>query len=215
MLKDKNGLTEEEFLASYDASKYERPSVTVDIILFEGSKVLLIRRGGHPFIGMWALPGGFVEPNESAEEAAVRELYEETDAEDVAIKQLRSYSNPNRDPRTRIITIAFTAQILSGKKNVTAGDDAAQAEWFDISAVSKRHYSEKNGKINYSVSEIKITLSSPVEKMSFAVLRKTPVLPCPADIIYEVKGTSPLAGDHAVILACAIDSKSDIFGDLS
>ncbi|MBO7158450.1 MAG: NUDIX hydrolase, partial [Clostridia bacterium] len=86
-LRDKNGLTEAEFLARYDASKFERPSVTVDIILFRGDSVLLIRRAGHPSIGKLAFPGGFVDPHETVEEAARRELWEETHVKDILCKQ--------------------------------------------------------------------------------------------------------------------------------
>jgi 8-oxo-dGTP diphosphatase len=88
---------------------------------------------------MRALPGGFIEPHESAEQAALRELFEETGTTDVAIKQLGSFSDPDRDPRTRIITIAFTAQFLNGKQNVKAGDDAAAADWFDITVTPEKH----------------------------------------------------------------------------
>jgi len=215
MLLDKNGMTEEEFLKAYDPSKYERPSVTVDIILFGGRKVLLIKRGGHPFIGMRALPGGFIEPHETAEQAALRELYEETGTTDVVIKQLRSFSDPNRDPRTRIITIAFTAQFLGDQKDVRAGDDAAAADWFDIALIPEKSYADNSGKIAYSMLDYKIKLTSPSEQLICAVKRKTPILPCPADVIYEINGTSPLAGDHAVILAAAIDARQDLCGELS
>jgi 8-oxo-dGTP diphosphatase len=215
MLLDKNGMTEEEFLKAYDPSKYERPSVTVDIILFDGTKVLLIKRGGHPFIGMRALPGGFVEPHESAEQAALRELFEETGTTDVALKQLGSFSDPDRDPRTRIITIAFTAQFLNGSKNVKAGDDAEAADWFDVTVIPEKTYSDNSGRIPYSVLDYKIKLSSPSEQLTCGIKQKTPLLPFPADVVYEINGTSQLAGDHAKILAAAIDARKDLFGDLS
>lgn len=101
MLRDKNGLTEAEFLARYDAGKYPRPSVTADVAAFlheDGKpRVLLVRRGGHPFIGTWALPGGFVEPEETVETAARRELWEETGIENVPVRQIGTYSDPHRD----------------------------------------------------------------------------------------------------------------------
>ena len=124
------GQTEAEFLALYDASKFERPSVTVDMVIFCENKVLLIKRANHPFIDTWALPGGFVEPDETCEQAATRELLEETGVEAYP-EQLRTYSNPKRDPRTRIITVAFT-QVLEKMPEAKAGDDAADAKWFDI-----------------------------------------------------------------------------------
>ena len=215
MLLDKNGMTEEEFLKSYDPSKYERPSVTVDIILFDGTKVLLIKRGGHPFIGMRALPGGFVEPHESAEQAALRELFEETGTTDVALKQIGSFSDPDRDPRTRIITIAYTAQFLSGSKSVRAGDDAAAADWFEVTVIPEKAYNDNSGRISYSVLNYKIKLSTPSEQLICGIKRKIPLLPFPADVVYEMNGPSQLAGDHAKILAAAIDSRKDLFGNLS
>ena len=110
-VRDKNGLTEAEFLARYDAGKYPRPSVTADVAAFTHTdgrpRVLLVRRGGHPFIGTWALPGGFVEPEETVETAACRELWEETGIENAPVRQIGTYSDPHRDPRTRVITVAF------------------------------------------------------------------------------------------------------------
>ncbi|HAN20896.1 MAG: hypothetical protein A2Y15_04555 [Clostridiales bacterium GWF2_36_10] len=211
MLRDKNGLTEEEFIKTYDPYKYERPSVTVDIILFDGAKTLMIKRGGHPCLGMWAFPGGFVEPNETVEAAAMRELYEETGTKDVAIRHLRSFSDPKRDPRTRIITIAFTAQFVSDNKSFRAGDDAAQASWFDISISPIKDYKKLDGKTYFAVSEYEIKLSNGKENPSCIILRKTPILTIPVDAVYEIVGKSPLAGDHALILAAAIDSRPDIF----
>lgn len=129
------GQTEAEFLAAYDPSKFERPSVTVDMVIFCEGKVLLIKRANHPFIDTWALPGGFVEMNETCEQAASRELMEETGVEAYP-EQLRTYSDPKRDPRTRIITVAFTL-VLEKMPKTEAGDDAADARWFDISHSEK------------------------------------------------------------------------------
>lgn len=138
------GQTEAEFLALYDPSKFERPSVTVDMVIFCENKVLLIKRANHPFIDTWALPGGFVEMNETCEQAASRELMEETGVEAYP-EQLRTYSDPKRDPRTRIITVAFT-QVLEKMPETQAGDDAADARWFDIS-VSEKGFTLTHGDI--------------------------------------------------------------------
>ena len=132
-LRDKNGLTEKEFLARYDASRFERPSVTVDIVLFRGDSVLLIRRAGHPSIGKLAFPGGFVDPHETVEEAARRELWEETHVKDILCKQLPVQSKPDRDPRTRIITVPFLACMLDENQEAKADDDASEAKFLRLS----------------------------------------------------------------------------------
>ena len=137
MLRDKNGLTEEEFLKNYKPSDYERPSVTVDMMLlglnkdYTSLKILLVQRGGHPYMNCWALPGGFVNMDESAYQAANRELNEETGLKDVYLEQLYTMSQPNRDPRMRVIDIAYMA--LTKVTSVKAGDDAKKAVWCDIS----------------------------------------------------------------------------------
>lgn len=133
--RDKNGKTEEQFLREYDVTRYFRPSVTVDAVLYlsrgRGGKVLLIKRGGHPFIGGWAFPGGFVDENEPCEVAVSRELEEETGIRGVALKQLVTASTPGRDPRWRNITVVFYG-VLDGAVEARGGDDAAEARWFDF-----------------------------------------------------------------------------------
>ncbi len=119
---------------SYDVTRYERPSVTVDLVIFTLLKgqlhVLLVRRGTAPFAGMWALPGGFVGIDESLEEAARRELREESGIEDVYLEQLYTFGDPRRDPRTRVITVAYFALVPAGRHRLCAATDAAAAEWF-------------------------------------------------------------------------------------
>lgn len=114
--------------------KYPHPAVTADCIVFSEengrASVLLIKRKNEPFKDCWAFPGGFVNIYESAESAAIRELKEETGLEVTKIEQLKAYSDPGRDPRERVITIAFVA--FTGNKDVKGGDDAAEAEWFEI-----------------------------------------------------------------------------------
>lgn len=139
---DKNGKTEAEFLRDYDVTKYFRPSVTVDGVLYrplgEGrARILLIKRGGHPFLGCYAFPGGFVEKDEPCEVAAMRELKEETGITDVALRQLVVASTPDRDPRWRNITAVFAARVTDDVAAL-AGDDASDAKWFDVSIDGSR-----------------------------------------------------------------------------
>ncbi len=121
----------------YDPSQYERPSVTVDVIIFtlrqQDLQVLLVRRKHPPFAGYWAIPGGFVRVEESLEAAALRELEEETSVRDVYIEQLYTFGNPDRDPRTRVITVAYFALIPEAALfSVHAGDDADDAGWWSM-----------------------------------------------------------------------------------
>src|SRR5579862_6982233 len=108
----------------YDASKYERPSVTVDVVMMSlrqrDLQVLLIKRRLWPYEGMWAIPGGFVNIDESLEDAAKRELQEETGLQDVYLEQLYTFGNPGRDPRTRVITVVYFALLDSERLQVRA-----------------------------------------------------------------------------------------------
>jgi len=117
--------------------EYPRPSLTVDVVTFtlraECLQVLLIRRGGEPYQGIWALPGGFVRMDESLEETAARELEEETGVTEAYLEQLYTYGDPGRDPRGRVVTVAYIALIPVGTPvRVEGGTDAAQAGWFPI-----------------------------------------------------------------------------------
>ncbi|WP_315368145.1 NUDIX hydrolase [Prevotella koreensis] len=115
--------------------KYPHPAVTADCIVFacqnEKTQVLLIKRGSEPCKDMWALPGGFMNIDESAEEAAIRELKEETGIDVKEVTQVGAYSKVDRDPRERVITIAFYTVIDNPVKAV-GQDDAKQAEWFTL-----------------------------------------------------------------------------------
>jgi len=111
--------------------------VTVDIVIFtiqsEELKVLLVKRGIPPFKGQLALPGGFVHEDESLDEAAMRELREETGVFDVFLEQLYSFGEPGRDPRERIITVAYYALISADRSQLAAGTDTTEAAWWPVS----------------------------------------------------------------------------------
>ena len=117
--------------------KYPHPSVTTDCVIFgfDGTRlnVLLIERGNDPYKGCWAFPGGFLNMDESALEGAKRELYEETGLRDAYIHQFHAFSAPDRDPRERVISIAYFA--LVRLTDVKAGDDAAKAQWFPLDEI--------------------------------------------------------------------------------
>ena len=117
--------------------KYPHPAVTADCVVFgyDGGalKVLLIERGQDPCKGMWAFPGGFMEMDETAEECAVRELREETGLEVQHVRQVGAFSAVHRDPRERVITIAFYT--LTRQSEVRGNDDAARARWWDLDEV--------------------------------------------------------------------------------
>lgn len=117
--------------------EYPRPSVTVDIVVFgysgRGSlKLLLIQRGGEPFKGQWALPGGFVEIDEDLEASALRELEEETGVRDLFLEQLYTFGTPNRDPRGRVISVAYYALVNLQDHPPVPDSDAEKADWFDL-----------------------------------------------------------------------------------
>ena len=117
--------------------KYPRPAVTADCIVITREaepKVLLIQRGGEPFKGAWAFPGGFMDMDETTEQCAIRELEEETGLRVSDIKQIGAYSKVDRDPRGRTITVAYLT-IIEKPIAVTGQDDAAKAEWWPVDAL--------------------------------------------------------------------------------
>lgn len=116
---------------------YPRPAVTADSVVFcngsDGLSVLLIERANDPFKGCWAFPGGFMDMEENAEDCAKRELKEETGIEVRSLEYLGTFSEVNRDPRGRTITIAYYAVVE--KSDVIGADDASQARWFPIDSI--------------------------------------------------------------------------------
>lgn len=196
LILDEDGLTEEEFIKKYDASKFERPSVTVDIIIFNKSRVLLIKRKRHPSLGKLAFPGGFLDPNEDVYTAAARELREETGLRAVGLRQLGVQSAPNRDPRTRIVTVPFLCDIAD-ESELCAGDDAASANWYD--------FSFKKSTLN-GVTIYEVTINDSGERRKFRVSVSADKSGLSADLIYKQIGESCLAGDHAEIFVRALEN---------
>jgi 8-oxo-dGTP diphosphatase len=116
--------------------EYRNPTPTVDIILQRDSKILMMRRKKDPFKGQLALPGGFINEGETAEEAARREAIEETSLEVEPIEILGVYSDPKRDPRKHIMSTVFVGIIVGGSDK--AGDDAESIEWVELGNIEKQ-----------------------------------------------------------------------------
>lgn len=218
-LLDRDGLTEREFLEQYQAGDYERPSVAADMVIFTVTdeeadsyrklpekelRILLIRRGGHPFLGKWALPGGFVQPSETTEQAAARELREETGVDDVYLEQLYTFSDIGRDPRTWVMSCSYMALINSDKLELKAGDDAADAAWFKVSYRLLREQKElmEDGYVKTLEYELKL---SGEEELSAVVARTLTVKTASTGTDYKIVSNNGLAFDHAKIIAYAIE----------
>jgi 8-oxo-dGTP diphosphatase len=212
----------EEFLRVYDPNKYPNPSVTADVMVFwsenklkdveKDLKLLLIRRKNHPSIGWWALPGGFVDIREDADAAAKRELEEETGLTGIAVEQLCAWGDYNRDPRTRIVTIAYVA-VLENKSEVQAGDDAEEAAWFDVSLEKQEEKLVKERKeVVYA-----LILKNPVDqtkviaKVKYSYLHHSIL----KDEKYEVLETNYLAFDHPAFIVKGLLHISNRVNELS
>lgn len=217
---DRDGLTEREFLEQYRAGDFERPSVAADMVIFTVTdseadsyrklpekelRILLIRRGGHPFLGKWALPGGFVRPNETTEQAAARELREETGVDNVYLEQLYTFSDIGRDPRTWVMSCSYMALINSDQLELKAGDDAAEAAWFKLSYRLLRERKELVEDGYVKTLEYELKLSSEGEELSAVVARTVTARATSTGTDYSIISNDGLAFDHAKIIACAIE----------
>ena len=129
---------EKDFLSGYDPGEFPAFAVTADIVLLTMRAgrlcVLLIERGGPPFKGMWAFPGGFVKPDENLDRAASRELHEETGISGIALNQFASYGDPDRDPRMRVVTVSYLA-VVPDLPSPEASTDAAKARFWPVDDV--------------------------------------------------------------------------------
>lgn len=219
-LKNKQGLTEEEFLKAYNAGKYERPSVTVDMLIFTVTdeekksyrklpekvlRLLMIKRGDHPYIGQWALPGGFVNMDESMDEAARRELKEETNIDNIYMEQLYTWGDVGRDPRTRIISTSYMSLVDSHTLDVKADDDADDAKWFTVSC--KLYQEQKTvTPAGYILQRLfKLTLSNEDDILSATVKIVKTVENRITKIEREIIESEGIAFDHAKIIEYGIE----------
>jgi len=213
--RNEEGLTEKEFLLQYRPGNYEHPSVTVDMLIFAvdeeemETEVLLIKRKNHPCIGQWAIPGGFVNVDESLETAAARELEEETGLKGVCLEQLYTWGNVKRDPRTRVISVSYMAAVPKDQLTPKAGDDAC---WFQV---KKKKLSELENGATYALTieneEDHIFMSYRItetyERQGMMWKKETEIDLLPAiDVLDQEK----LAFDHAEILNVAMDRLEEL-----
>ena len=138
---------------------WPRPMVTVDAAVFgffgTKAKMLLVKRGREPYKGRWATPGGFIELDEELEDAIARELQEETGLMNVSLEQMRTFGTCGRDPRGRQITVVFTGVVEKGNKRLKAGDDAAEAKWFDIDRLPENMAFDHSGVARLAIARLK------------------------------------------------------------
>ncbi len=217
---NKQGLTEAEFLKTYDASKYERPSVTVDMLIFTVTdeekknyrklpekvlRLLMIKRGDHPYIGQWALPGGFVNMDESMDEAARRELMEETNIDNIYMEQLYTWGDVGRDPRTRILSTSYMSLVDSGVLDVKANDDADDAKWFTVSC--KLYQEQKTvTQGGYILQRVfKLNLINDEDSLSATIKIEKTVENRVTKITREIVEAKGIAFDHAKIIEYGIE----------
>lgn len=198
---------EKAFLLNYKIEDYDRPSITTDIVALKirseigdtyrhNSKsklsILMVKRGEYPFKDKWALPGGFLRKDETIEECAYREVKEESDINPISLMPIGVFSNPNRDPRGRIISNAFLSIICNDKKP-KGGTDVTEARWFDINFVKEKDF------YHLILSNEDVVLKSRLRKIK-TIFKKTD---------YELVEDSDLAFDHAEIIGTAISLLRD------
>ena len=172
--------------------EYPKPSLTADMCLYaeEGSAryVLLIRRKNPPFAGDWALPGGFVEPNETVEDAAARELMEETGITGLSFEPVGVFSEPGRDPRGWTVTSAYKARVERTAVHPIGMDDAAEARWFSLTC------SKRNDSLTLLLDGGDRRLCATLSRPYFAAGR----------LRWKQQVADGIAFDHAKILAAAL-----------
>ena len=198
--------TEKEFLSSYKMSDYERPSVTADIVVFKmrsqkvdnfrkepknSLSLLLIKRGGHPYKDCWALPGGFLGPGETIEQCALREVTEEASVSPASLMSIGLFSQPDRDPRGWIISNAFVSVIGESADSQQYGDDASDAQWFDVSFEPN---AEGVFELKLRYEDTLLTAVLKEQSSSFGIAS------------YEIVDSGQLAFDHAAIIAKALSA---------
>lgn len=217
---NKQSLTEEEFLLQYDAGQYERPSVTVDMLVFtvmnelkesyrklpeKVLKILMVKRGNHPYMGYWALPGGFVDMDESLDEAALRELKEETNIDNIYMEQLYTWGDVGRDPRTRVIGCSYMSLVDSSRLDVKAGDDAEDASWFKVKCSVVEQKKAVRGKGYIVQNWVRLMLWNDSEELSATIKVDKTFDGSVIRVNRELTESKGIAFDHAKIIEYAVE----------
>lgn len=211
------GETLEKFLERYNPEKYKKPAVTVDTLIFTEKKmheeknqlqILLVKRKDHPCIGKWAIPGGFVNMDEDIEAAALRELKEETNVDDVYLEQLYTFGDVGRDSRDRIISVSYMALVDYDKLKPKAGDDAAEVAWFRVEKnILSSSQEESNYRLIFYNEERKIKIEYFVLDKS---VKKGSGRSSGAYIKPSMENTDLLAFDHEKMINLAINKLNNL-----
>jgi ADP-ribose pyrophosphatase YjhB (NUDIX family) len=209
------GLTEAQFLRNYDVTAYERPSVTVDMVVFcvveeparnyrklpvKKLHVLMVKRGDHPYMGQWALPGGFVRMDENFEEAVVRELKEETNVDNIYLEQLYTWGVVGRDPRTRVITVSYLALIDASSQIISGGSDAVEAKWFTVEMTE-----EEGIEPHEDVTRVTLKLNDDQEDLSSVMEKSDTVFGIISKQSLTLVSSQGIAFDHAKIIQYGLE----------
>jgi 8-oxo-dGTP diphosphatase len=214
------GQNEKEFFDNYDPRNFQRPSVTVDMLLFtivEGAaesyralpekyiSVLLVKRADHPHIGKWGLPGGFVRMGESLEETAVRVLEEEVNLRDIYLEQLYTFGEVNRDPRTRVISSSYMSLVDSKLIEVAPGKEQREAKWFKTRSRLLKSSREVTASGEIEEELIEISFVSQNETLNAQVMKRTEIINRHRKITFEALPSEDIAFDHAKIIQYGLE----------
>lgn len=206
---------EKEFLQNYNIKKYEQPSVAADIAVFTVKKIpdenyrkldgkrlclLMIKRGKPPFKDFFALPGGFAKKNETVDDTALRELYEETSVENISLSQLKTTSTPGRDPRGWIISCGYLALVDSTKLSVKSGDDASDALWFEVDYKLVSEEIREQSK----VTKYRLQLTNGENRLSADITEKVSIGSYGRKFSVTAENSEGIAFDHSELIAYAI-----------
>ncbi len=217
---DTNGVTEKQFLNDYDITAFDRPSMTVDMLLFTVAneeaesyrklpkktlRVLLIQRKEHPFINKWALPGGFVKMDESLEKAAYRELKEETGVDNAYLEQLYTSGAVNRDPRGRIISTSYMSLVDFNEVYAKAGSDAVDAKWFEVDYTLKREERDMTEKGFVENRYIEVVLTNQDIELSTTIKVTRIVEGRHVSYSRSITENKGLSFDHGIIIQYGIE----------